>query len=529
MKRLSTWFKGTKPIFGCKVDSVSGNLFVDECMQFLLTHGGVELEGIFRLGGSKTKILEYKKLFDSGKKSKFDIVEDKLLDVAGLFKLFFRELKPEPLLTYTLYESFISAVQEKNREKPMVSKLLDLLPIPNMVMLLKLMSFLKKFSDNEWKTKMNPRNLAICFAPNIIGGQNESIDQVVANTFHITNLVTLLLENYNYFFSKFDAVVKEIEIAAEDIAAEGGLDEIKEDPNATPITKKERERMEKEKKKAQEEEFERQLQLAEKERQELAKEKAERLEKRKQLNQMWEDKTNLVTPTSSPGTPTSKTPDEVKARMENRKLMNEKWQQTTGATPVEIQRARKAQAKAREEERQTKMESSNEMKEANLIKKEMERKYSAREESRKEALESHKEAMNCKGISIDEFNKMQVTKFNKIRTGQYTYDDLLEWNNELNVLMTIKKKEKKKVKSPPLVISPSSAHDLREHMGSHSSDLLGSPANTERSRRLSESNPPNSERTSQRHSSRSPSPSPTPSPTTSARSSSFRLSFLRKG
>jgi len=56
-----------------------------------------------------------------------------------------------------MYESFIAAMQERGRERQIVSKLLDLLPIPNMLLLAKLMTFLKKITKYSSTNKMTAK------------------------------------------------------------------------------------------------------------------------------------------------------------------------------------------------------------------------------------------------------------------------------------------------------------------------------------------------------------------------------------
>ena len=65
------------------------------------------MEGIFRLSGSAVLIQEYKQKFDNGDDVSFENESDPHA-VAGLFKLYFREL-PAPVMTWEHYDDFIIA------------------------------------------------------------------------------------------------------------------------------------------------------------------------------------------------------------------------------------------------------------------------------------------------------------------------------------------------------------------------------------------------------------------------------------
>jgi len=45
------------------------------------------------------------------------ILKDCIYDVGAMLKMYFRELQPEPLMTFDLYEAFIAAMQEPKKVK----------------------------------------------------------------------------------------------------------------------------------------------------------------------------------------------------------------------------------------------------------------------------------------------------------------------------------------------------------------------------------------------------------------------------
>lgn len=65
--------------------------------------------GLFRVPGSTIVVSNMKVAIDKGAKVEFSQVG--VADVASLFKSFFSEL-PEPLLTFSLYKEFLSALSK---------------------------------------------------------------------------------------------------------------------------------------------------------------------------------------------------------------------------------------------------------------------------------------------------------------------------------------------------------------------------------------------------------------------------------
>lgn len=113
----STANTAQKPVFGTPLDE---HLRVTErdiavtletCIGWLLNH--IREEGLFRIPGSSSKVKMLKSAFDAGIISKIIDIDEYARDphtVAGTLKSYLREL-PEPLLTYQLYEEWISAAR----------------------------------------------------------------------------------------------------------------------------------------------------------------------------------------------------------------------------------------------------------------------------------------------------------------------------------------------------------------------------------------------------------------------------------
>ncbi|ELR18936.1 RhoGAP domain containing protein [Acanthamoeba castellanii str. Neff] len=128
---------------------------------------GVELEGIFRVSGSTALLNELKQRFDRGEDVDLGFAE--VHTVAGLLKLYLREL-PEPLMTFRLYEPFITAVRRSREWTDIgdeVAALVRELPTENYILSARLYTLLGRVAENADKNLMNVNNLAIVVGPNV--------------------------------------------------------------------------------------------------------------------------------------------------------------------------------------------------------------------------------------------------------------------------------------------------------------------------------------------------------------------------
>ncbi|XP_031329865.1 GTPase-activating protein CdGAPr isoform X2 [Photinus pyralis] len=147
------------------------------CTEFIEKHGIVD--GIYRLSGVTSNIQKLRNAFDEDRIPDLyteDILQD-IHSVASLLKMYFREL-PNPLCTYQLYQSFVSAVQGCNsinrnsftdhdrllKMREAVQKL----PPPHYRTLEYLMKHLSRVAQHGSSTGMTTRNIAIVWAPNLL-------------------------------------------------------------------------------------------------------------------------------------------------------------------------------------------------------------------------------------------------------------------------------------------------------------------------------------------------------------------------
>eukprot|EP01117_Protostelium_nocturnum_P005208 TRINITY_DN1894_c0_g1_i1.p1 TRINITY_DN1894_c0_g1~~TRINITY_DN1894_c0_g1_i1.p1 ORF type:complete len:146 (-),score=54.82 TRINITY_DN1894_c0_g1_i1:72-509(-) len=95
-------------LFAFDVHGEAIPIIVEQCIQYL-EKDGYNQEGIFRLSGSSTEMERLKHLYMEGKTVDLKKEAREPNDVAGLLKLYFREMS-DPLLTWELYECFLAAV-----------------------------------------------------------------------------------------------------------------------------------------------------------------------------------------------------------------------------------------------------------------------------------------------------------------------------------------------------------------------------------------------------------------------------------
>ncbi|KAI4727210.1 RhoGAP-domain-containing protein [Aureobasidium sp. EXF-10728] len=212
-----------KPVFGVSLDELYNRdqtavpMIVYQCMQAVDLFG-LDVEGIYRLSGTASHVQQIKALFDHGMSVPYLIVElipNKTTDsqtvdfrnpasfyhdvnsVAGLLKQFFREL-PDPLLTRRSYNNFIDAarIEDGTTRRDAVHSVINELPDPNYATLRALVLHLNRVQEHYAKNRMSTSNLAICFAPSLMGShtgpqiadaslQARVLDTILTNTFQI--------------------------------------------------------------------------------------------------------------------------------------------------------------------------------------------------------------------------------------------------------------------------------------------------------------------------------------------------------
>lgn len=161
----------------------------------------LDTEGIFRLSGSQTQIDKLKAEFNAGVQVDLRSIADPHT-VTGLLKLYFREL-PEPLMTYDLYESFVTAQQERDPNKRVryLRQLISCLPKVNRATLKVLIEFLGRVEKHSEVNKMASHNLATVFAPNLLKQREDNMVQSAMDTPFINGIVSLFIRDCDMLFA----------------------------------------------------------------------------------------------------------------------------------------------------------------------------------------------------------------------------------------------------------------------------------------------------------------------------------------
>eukprot|EP00002_Diphylleia_rotans_P035442 TRINITY_DN772_c0_g1_i2.p1 TRINITY_DN772_c0_g1~~TRINITY_DN772_c0_g1_i2.p1 ORF type:complete len:629 (+),score=137.90 TRINITY_DN772_c0_g1_i2:49-1935(+) len=168
--------------------------------QFLdyLDAKGLQEEGIFRLSGARSQIERIKNDVDRGRSLDVDEIGDPHV-VAGLLKMFLREL-PEPLITFELYQTFISArAYEGEEDIKEIVTLTHQLPQANYVMLDKLMALLHKTRGFSDVNKMGSANLATVFGPNLMRTKDLA-DAKLSDNSAISRVLEFMIDNHAKIF-----------------------------------------------------------------------------------------------------------------------------------------------------------------------------------------------------------------------------------------------------------------------------------------------------------------------------------------
>jgi len=171
--------------------------FIEKCIDYI-EKNALDLEGIFRISGSLNEIQTLKANIDNGEDVDIDKIKDPHV-VSGLLKLYLREL-PEPLMTFQLYYPFIYAESCKDPVTRLryFKALIKELPEENRMLLQRLLTMMKRISENREKNLMSTSNLATCFAPNLLKSDNNSIN--IEETSIKNNVISLLIENEEILF-----------------------------------------------------------------------------------------------------------------------------------------------------------------------------------------------------------------------------------------------------------------------------------------------------------------------------------------
>ena len=135
----------------------------------------LEHPGIFRLSGSAASINKLRDAFDAGESVNFAEEEVDLDNMAGLLKLYIRQL-PEPPLTFNLYKDFLAAHDNPTALKELVKRL----PKQCLDFTVYLLDFMCEIASLSERNQMTPSNISIVMGPNLLR-QRDGEGDLVSN------------------------------------------------------------------------------------------------------------------------------------------------------------------------------------------------------------------------------------------------------------------------------------------------------------------------------------------------------------
>ncbi|XP_044755319.1 uncharacterized protein LOC123314236 isoform X2 [Coccinella septempunctata] len=177
--------------------------FVEVCTD-IVDERGLQTVGIYRVPGNNASITA---LSEEVNRNYEDVPTDDVRwsdvhVVSSLLKSFFRKL-PDSLVTNSFYLSFIRADKIENPKQRMqeLKRLIKNLPPHNYHTLKHLVFHLNRVMANSEVNKMDAKNVAIVFGPNIVRPEEETMAEMVSNNSHQCKILVTLLNHASWFFS----------------------------------------------------------------------------------------------------------------------------------------------------------------------------------------------------------------------------------------------------------------------------------------------------------------------------------------
>lgn len=171
---------------------------------------GMHHQGIFRVPGSQNEINNYRQQFEKGIDPLTEKMEgDEINSVAGLLKLYFRELG-EPLFPADKFSELISIPEKfsgnEEESKSSLLAIMSSLPRPRMIVLRYLFAFLNHLSEFSDENMMDAYNLAVCFGPTLLP---TPVTTDISNHVYVNRLVEIMILHQEDLFPSGGDVVYE--------------------------------------------------------------------------------------------------------------------------------------------------------------------------------------------------------------------------------------------------------------------------------------------------------------------------------
>jgi len=196
-----------KRIFGAPLQTVlqlegreNGVPLVFEKTVAAIRKNGFHTEGLFRIPGDTAYMQDLKRIFDTEGGDSLDFDKHSIHDVAGLLKLFFREM-PEPIFPFSCFSVLITLQRQLEGNQVdtynyllQLAKIIATLSEENKRLLHELCKFLLELIEYQDYTKMNSRNISVVFAPNLIRPRDDTITTALLCP-QVIRIFSSILEN----------------------------------------------------------------------------------------------------------------------------------------------------------------------------------------------------------------------------------------------------------------------------------------------------------------------------------------------
>ncbi|XP_075447649.1 rho GTPase-activating protein 9 isoform X5 [Ascaphus truei] len=212
-------------VFGCRLDALCHRekstvpKFVRLCID-AVNERGLEADGIYRVNGNLATIQKLRFIVDReravttdgrflfpeklSQEEKLDLSSSEWEDIhviTGALKMFFREL-PEPLIPYSMFDQFLTAVQNPDIEERMeiIKELVRNLPKPNHATMKYMTSHLKRVMEHCESNRMSTQNIGIVFGPTLMRPEKELFINIASNMVYQNQVVEHLLTHFQEIF-----------------------------------------------------------------------------------------------------------------------------------------------------------------------------------------------------------------------------------------------------------------------------------------------------------------------------------------
>lgn len=166
----------------------------------ILSTGGIQAEGIFRVSGSTGAIEKFRDSANRGEDYTKSFSNLDHHSIAGLLKLFLRQLNP-PIIPLPIHEELTAAIKiDDDRERTVrIGQVLRKMPQLNKFTLQFVMKFFTLVASYSETNKMTATNIAIVIGPVLM--PNQASDPFDTTGQHISiQFVKSMIEQYNEIF-----------------------------------------------------------------------------------------------------------------------------------------------------------------------------------------------------------------------------------------------------------------------------------------------------------------------------------------